>query len=278
MYKLGAVFGLVAGIIFSFEVYASDPIGKVIAATGKVIAENHGDSRSLARGSAILVGDKISTGSNGTAHIRFSDNTLVSIEKDSIFVVNEYVYNEQNPKSNKQTSSLLQGGFKTITGLISKGDYTKYKVNTPVATIGVRSTEYLLFLRKVGEKWVLWMSVIKGTACAESFNECFSSNSDTPNARVTRDGAEGHSEIDMSEWENIPADEKAIVEVDVNDEGIFEDPEEGTTIDQSDLKGLEQDFTRSFSPPASSGSLPRDPALSGNDGISRGQIQSEIRQ
>ncbi|MFO1258507.1 MAG: FecR domain-containing protein [Gammaproteobacteria bacterium] len=277
MYKSAAIFSLVAGILLSFQIHAAVPIGKVIAATGKVIAENNGDSRSLARGSGVFVGDKISTGPQGSAHIRFSDNTLVSIEKQSIFVLNEYIYNEQNPKVNKQTSSLLQGGFKTITGLISKGDYTKYKVNTPVSTIGVRSTEYLLFLRKVNEKWVLWMSVIKGTGCAESYGKCFSSNSDTPNARVTDDGAEGYSEIDISEWESIPGDEKAIVEVDLNDGSIFEDPEEGTTIDQGDIKGLEQDFTRSFSPAAGGGVPSRDQGFPGNNGTSGGEIQPGIR-
>lgn len=275
MYKLRPIIGLVVGILISFQVYAVDPIGKVIAATGKVVAENNGDRRSLARGAAIFVGDKISTGPKGTAHIRFVDNTLVNIDKNSIFVINEYVYNEKNPQANKQTSSLLQGGFKTITGLISKGDYKKYKVNTPVATIGVRSTEYMLFLRKVNGKWVLWMSAIKGTACAESLNKCFSSNSDTPHARVTDDGADGYSEIDISEWENIPLDEKAIVEIDLNDEGVFEDPEEGTTIDRGDFKGLEQDFTRMFNPPVSGGAPSREPNSTGQD---LNGIPPQIRQ
>jgi len=39
-------------------------------------------------------------------------------------------------------SRLLQGGFRTITGLISKRHPEAYRVETPVATIGVRGTQY----------------------------------------------------------------------------------------------------------------------------------------
>jgi hypothetical protein len=41
---------------------------------------------------------------------------------------------------------LLKGGFRAVSGLIGKVDRNEYRVDTPVATIGIRGTDYLLIL------------------------------------------------------------------------------------------------------------------------------------
>lgn len=41
---------------------------------------------------------------------------------------------------------LLKGGFRAVSGLIGKVDRNDYRVSTPVATIGIRGTDYLLVL------------------------------------------------------------------------------------------------------------------------------------
>ncbi|AXQ29784.1 hypothetical protein D0B54_14355 [Solimonas sp. K1W22B-7] len=41
---------------------------------------------------------------------------------------------------------LLKGGFRAVSGLIGKVDRNEYRVSTPVATIGIRGTDYLLVL------------------------------------------------------------------------------------------------------------------------------------
>ncbi|MDM4769330.1 hypothetical protein [Solimonas sp. SE-A11] len=41
---------------------------------------------------------------------------------------------------------LLKGGFRAVSGLIGKVDRNDYRVTTPVATIGIRGTDYLLVL------------------------------------------------------------------------------------------------------------------------------------
>jgi len=42
--------------------------------------------------------------------------------------------------------SLLKGGFRSISGLIGKINHDEYQVTTPVATIGVRGTDYLVVI------------------------------------------------------------------------------------------------------------------------------------
>lgn len=41
---------------------------------------------------------------------------------------------------------LLKGGFRAVSGLIGKVDRNAYRISTPVATIGIRGTDYLLVL------------------------------------------------------------------------------------------------------------------------------------
>lgn len=42
--------------------------------------------------------------------------------------------------------SLLKGGFRTVSGLIGKINHDEYQVATPVATIGIRGTDYLVVI------------------------------------------------------------------------------------------------------------------------------------
>lgn len=55
------------------------------------------------------------------------------------------------PAATQQTTSrayfrLLKGGFRAVSGLIGKSDPAEYRVSTPVATIGIRGTDYLVIL------------------------------------------------------------------------------------------------------------------------------------
>jgi len=56
--------------------------------------------------------------------------------------LDEYNYQGQEDGTEKNTMSLIKGGFRTITGVVGKKNKKNYKVNTPVATIGIRGTHY----------------------------------------------------------------------------------------------------------------------------------------
>lgn len=50
------------------------------------------------------------------------------------------------PPGSRAFFKLLKGGFRAVSGLIGKVDRNEYRVDTPVATIGIRGTDYLLVL------------------------------------------------------------------------------------------------------------------------------------
>lgn len=121
----------------------AETAGRVSFVNGEVTASAaDGSSRVLRRGDSINGGDKIST-RGGRVQIRFTDGGFVSLHPNSVFGVDEYLFANRKPQESSLFFSLLQGGMRTITGAIGKVNKQSYKVRTPVATIGIRGTEYL---------------------------------------------------------------------------------------------------------------------------------------
>lgn len=52
----------------------------------------------------------------------------------------------QAPRSSRAFFRLLKGGFRAVSGLIGKANPAEYRVSTPVATIGIRGTDYLVVI------------------------------------------------------------------------------------------------------------------------------------
>ncbi len=85
--------------------------------------------------------DSFFTSKNGSMQITFSDNTVITLGKNTVFKVEEYLYNEQKRKDSKVTFKFRKGFFKSITGRIGKISAKKFKIQTKNSTIGVRGTE-----------------------------------------------------------------------------------------------------------------------------------------
>lgn len=124
----------------------SPAAGVVVMTVGNVtVTGGAGGGRSLQRRSQIFTGETITTGKESRAQIRFSDGSLISLQEGSQFRIESYSY-QQEKKGNNATYQLLKGGMRTISGAVGKVNRDEYKVATPVATIGIRGTDYELML------------------------------------------------------------------------------------------------------------------------------------
>lgn len=167
-FVLVMVFGLLT-FCFTPSVYAaeSEVIGQVVWANGSVQAIGSDNAaRTLTRRSPIFEHDTIVTSGSGTGQIVFTDNSAVTLRAGTTLKIDEYKFNPSSPSDGKYVANLAKGGFRTITGYISKGNPEGYQVNTPVATIGVRGTDYTVFY-----------SAIKGLAAAINSGAITLSNS-----------------------------------------------------------------------------------------------------
>lgn len=157
MYRLTHQAWLIGLISAAFSTASFAAAGKIEFAVGNVIALNTtGNSRSLAKGTEINNGDTIQT-QDGRVQLRFSDGGYISLQPNTEFKVEDYSFSGKADGSEKSFFSLVKGGLRAITGAIGHGNNkSAYRVNTPVATIGIRGTEYLAqydtkLLVKVGD-------------------------------------------------------------------------------------------------------------------------------
>ena len=126
---------------------ASKPIGKIVVATGSVTLERAsavvvqastaGQAGEANVGDLVYQGDAVATGADGRVGINFTDGTSFNLSSNARMVLNEFVY-DPNSTSNTTLFNLTKGTFTFVAGKVAKtGDM---KIDTPVATMGVRGT------------------------------------------------------------------------------------------------------------------------------------------
>ena len=126
---------------------ASKPIGKVVVATGSVTLERAGAAVVQAGtagqagqakvGDLVYQGDAVATGADGKVGINFTDGSSFNLSNNARMVLDEFVY-DPNSTSNASLFNLTKGTFTFVAGKVAKtGDM---KVDTPVATMGIRGT------------------------------------------------------------------------------------------------------------------------------------------
>lgn len=115
---------------------------KIDFAIGDVVAvQADGTRRPLARGAEVQAGETVDTG-GGRTQLRFTDGGMVSLQPQTQFRIDAYEFRAQADGGEKGFFSLLKGAMRTITGVIGKTDRKAYRLDTAVATIGIRGTEY----------------------------------------------------------------------------------------------------------------------------------------
>ncbi len=118
------------------------PVGVVAESQGRVVAVNQSQiTRILRKDQYVYLGDKVITGEQGSVRLRMIDNAILELRCFSIMVIEEYALNSTSRRS---ILNLLQGSLKKVTGTIGELTEDVYLLKTPVASIGVRGTEYAL--------------------------------------------------------------------------------------------------------------------------------------
>lgn len=121
---------------------AAEPVGKVLFAIGD--ARLAADGARVKKDDMISAGQAVVTGANGHVHIRFVDDAFVSVRPNSKLQVEQYVYDEREPKNNRVRFSLSQGVARLITGKAGQAAKENFRLNTPVAAIGIRGTDFVV--------------------------------------------------------------------------------------------------------------------------------------
>ena len=127
-------------LLFSGNGLAAIEVGEVSYSRGVLTGQPEGASpRLMGKGQSISQVEILSTGKRSFAIIKLNDGTRMTLRPNTIFRVDQL---NTNAGEESGFLSLLKGGFRAITGSISKKLNNVFKVHTTVATIGIRGTEF----------------------------------------------------------------------------------------------------------------------------------------
>ena len=132
------------------------------AVSGDVqMAPAKGDYGVLAFGQRVESGATIKTGGNGRVVLRFDDGQMMSISEGSLFVITDYKFNAHKPAESNFAVSLFKGGMRAVTGAIGEANKNNVTIKTQVATVGIRGTDFQLFMENK-----LYINVLSGAIVA----------------------------------------------------------------------------------------------------------------
>jgi len=135
-------FVLAAGVLCLGAGAIAQSVGEVEFARGVGFAQSEGQGpRTLGKGLSLRQGDRVTTADGASAIVKMQDGTRMTVRPNSELVIQQYKFSESAP-DNSMVMQLFRGGFRAITGLISKNSPDAARVVTRTATLGIRGTDF----------------------------------------------------------------------------------------------------------------------------------------
>ena len=136
---------LITAFFLSAAPAAAQQVGEVVQLVGNGSIDRAGQQLPLAQGAPIFADDIVTTAVNARVKMKFADNTELTLGSDGEVVIDEFVYADADTDS--AIFRLAKGPVRMIAGAIERSHREGLKIDTPVATIGVRGTDVFAELR-----------------------------------------------------------------------------------------------------------------------------------
>lgn len=135
---------LLCGMLYTTSSFAATTAGTVIFAVGDSWIQISGSNqkRIVRHGEQVSSEDTLITGENGHIHLRMIDRAFIALRPESQLKLEEYRFDESNPEQDRARLLLKNGTVRTVSGKLAQRSKNRYRLNTPVAAIGVRGTDY----------------------------------------------------------------------------------------------------------------------------------------
>jgi hypothetical protein len=133
---------LIAILLPSTPIAYAQSAGTILFKSGNaVVLRADQSTQPIQQHDDVLNGDTIDT-KNGRVQIGFIDGGKVSLQPETIYKINRYSFSGEEDGSEYALTELIKGGLRTISGIIGHKNHERYQLATPVATIGIRGTEF----------------------------------------------------------------------------------------------------------------------------------------
>jgi hypothetical protein len=142
--------GAVALCAFAGQAAAQTPTASAVVGEATLVIgvakvfPADGSSHAVERGTSIRVGDRVETEVGGHVHFRFVDGGRLSIRPSSRLQVESYSHSPDQPNLTAIKFRLDEGVVRSITGAWGEAARDRFRLNTPVAAIGVKGTDFVV--------------------------------------------------------------------------------------------------------------------------------------
>jgi hypothetical protein len=133
---------------FAATAWAND-VGQIKVMAGTVHLEREGKRLPAEVGMPVRQSDALITGSDGTAGVTFTDNSLLSVGPNSALAIDRYAF-DSTTHAGQFDASLKKGTLAVISGNIVKQSPGAMRVHTPTSIMGVRGTEFAVKVSEGG--------------------------------------------------------------------------------------------------------------------------------
>lgn len=130
---------LLAGTTMAVAAQDDRSIGLVKTATGEVSIVREGQRMAVLPGQQLMLGDVLSTGATGAAGVMLRDDTVLSLGPSSETRLEQFAYGPAELKMG-MVLRVTKGLFSYLSGKIAKLSPGSVRIETPVATLGIRGT------------------------------------------------------------------------------------------------------------------------------------------
>jgi len=119
---------------------AGEPVAALSRVQGAVHLEarsGQGQRRLVDAGEPVGEGDSLLTGAKARAEITFRDGSVVTLSEDTHFTIRTF-----DQSAGLARFAMLRGAFRAVTGAIAGRDAPVFEIQTPLAAIGIRGTDF----------------------------------------------------------------------------------------------------------------------------------------
>lgn len=166
---IAAALVLVVIVLWSFTARGQTVSGEVIFTVGETELLRGTEQGPVSTGARILEGDRLETGDDSHIHLRMVDGAVISLRSNSALSIEAYRFKPMTPEASKATLILHHGVVRSISGEIGARSKERFRMNTPVAAIGIRGTDFSV----LADEQLSRLSVREGGVVMAPFsNDC----------------------------------------------------------------------------------------------------------
>jgi len=163
---VAASLALLEGVTIGAALAQDARIGEASSVQNQVTRVRGDGGQALSPGQSVFRNETIATAVASSARLTFVDQTNLSIGPSSRVVLNRFVFAGET-SAQALVVNLTRGAFRFSSGALDK---RAYRIETPVATIGVRGT--VLDIRSEQVRTVVTLVNGQAQACTRSGRQC----------------------------------------------------------------------------------------------------------